>query len=322
MILKRRKITMNKRDRLLLIIDGSNLAHRAYIKFDKLKSRKGVRTGMIYGFIRLLQQYTFRFKPGYLVVAFDTHESKESNFKKKLLEGYKAHREKKITIDYEDFNRQLRVIKRVLKYMGIPTIWDSVGLGHEADDYIGKLAANHRGKSIIISSDKDFCQLLILDRIKVFNPAKEGMIHKRNCREVMGYSPEETVDWLCLVGDTSDDIPGYRGIGPVKAREFLNKYGSVKSFLDSDAEEKNIEKEAMRLTYDRNVLLISFKEGMKRYPITKFPMQETKGMDEDKLRKIFTKYTLMSFLVPEFLQPFYTLKKYNPYKYANRKPNI
>ena len=78
----------------------------------------------------------------------------------------------------------------------------------------------------------------------------------------------------------------------------------------------------MRLTYDRNVLLISFKEGMKRYPITKFPMQETKGMDEDKLRKIFTKYTLMSFLVPEFLQPFYTLKKYNPYKYANRKPNI
>ena len=313
---------MNHRDRLLLIIDGSNLAHRAYVKFDKLKSRKGIRTGMVYGFIRLLQQYIFRFKPGYVVVAFDTHESKESNFKKKLLEGYKAHREKKITIDYEDFNRQLRVVKRILKYLGIPTIWDSVGLGHEADDYIGRLASNHRGKSIIISSDKDFCQLLVLDRIKVFNPAKERMITKKTCSEIMGYSPEETVDWLCLVGDSSDDIPGYRGIGPVKAREFLNKYRSVKAFLDSDAEEKSIEKEAMRLTYDRNVLLISFKEGFKKYPITKYPLQETQGMDEEKLHKIFSKYTLLSFTIPEFLAPFYTLKIYNLYKYAKRNPQI
>ena len=78
----------------------------------------------------------------------------------------------------------------------------------------------------------------------------------------------------------------------------------------------------MRLTYDRNVLLISFKEGFKKYPITKYPLQETKGMDEEKLHKIFAKYTLLSFTIPEFLAPFYTLKIYNLYKYAKRNPQI
>lgn len=315
---------MHCRDGLLLIIDGSNLAHRTYMKFQNLKSSKGVPTGMVYGFIRLLQSYAVRFKPTYIVVAFDTHQSKESNFKKKLLGSYKIHREehnKNISFDYEDFNRQTRVVKKILKFLNIPVIWDSKGLGHEADDYIAHLAMKHHGKIEIVSSDKDFCQLLKWTKIKIYNPNKEKILNSRNCREIMEYSPEECVDWLCLLGDKSDDIPGYSGMGPVKTRQFLDEFGSIQSFLENpDNSFRGIDRDGLEDLYKRNTLLIDFCEGLKAYPLKEIPVTLNQGgVQYDKLKKLLSKYTLYSFLREEFIEPFTNVEYYNMNKYASVK---
>ena len=306
MIQRRRKIM---RDKLLMIIDGSNLAHRSYQKFENLKSKKGEKTGLIYGFMRLLQSYIIRFRPTYVIVTFDTQQSKESNFRKDLLGGYKIHRSN-ISMDYESFNKQSRSVRRILKLLNIPVIWDSKGLGHESDDYIGYYALNHKGKVLIISSDKDFCQL-IDSRVKVFNPFKECIINKGNCLEVMGYEPNECVDYLCLIGDKSDDIPGYRGIGPVKARQFLTQFGSIENYLSNpDNTFKGIDYDGLEDLYRRNKLLIDIRVALEKYKLKRIPIiySRKNTINREKLVSIFKNYSLSSFITLEYLKPFKKLK--------------
>jgi DNA polymerase-1 len=303
---------VKSRDKLLMIIDGSNLAHRAYQKFENLKASNGKKTGLIYGFMRLLNSYIIRFNPTYVLVTFDTLQSKSSNFRNNLLGGYKEHRKKNnLSMDYEQFNYQLRSVKKMLKYLNITVIWDNKGLGHESDDYIGKSALESKGKVLIISSDKDFCQL-IDDRIKVFNPFRDMKLNKRNCKDVMGYSPEECVDYLCLVGDKSDDIPGYKGIGEVKARKFLDQFGSIENFLESEEKFPGIDNEGLSELYKRNKSLIDIRVALKEYPITTIPIYYNKK-NEILIKKLmgqFSEYSLNSFLTQEFLKPFKTLKQW------------
>lgn len=306
---------MRSKDKLLMIIDGSNLAHRAYQKFAALTSRGGEKTGLIYGFFRLLNSYVVRFRPTYVIVTFDTKQSKSSNFRNKLLGAYKIHRkDNNIAMDYEDFNRQMKMVKKMLKYMNIPVVWDRVGLGHESDDYIGYFAKTHLGKVIIISSDKDFCQL-INNRIKIFNPFKEVIIHEKTCKEIMGYAANECVDYLCLVGDKSDDIPGYIGMGPVKTRKFLDEFGSIENFLSNpDNEFKGIDRDGLIDLYGRNKDLIDIEVALTKYPLKKIPIFYYKEdrINTTKLRELFKKYTLSSFLTVEFIKPFKKLKPWKP----------
>lgn len=305
---------MMKRDRLLMIVDGSNLAHRAYAKFANLATREGHHTGLIYGFFRILQGYLVRFKPTYLIVAFDTRKSKQSNFKLDMLASYKEHRKKlNLETDYIDFNYQVGVVKKLLKLMRVPFVWDSKGLGHEADDYIAWIAMHHPGKVLIISSDKDFCQLLD-KRIKVFNPFKETLINEKTCASIMGYSPEECVDYLSLNGDKSDDIRGYRGMGPVKIRQFLDEFGSIQNFLDNpDATFKGIDRDALEISHQRNYKLIDLKYAQTIRPYDFPPIRYAKW-DKIQTRKIavyLRRFNLRSFMLKDFMKPFKQLKIWN-----------
>lgn len=312
--MKRRIPIMSRipdKEKLLMVIDGSNLAHRAFEKFKNLKSRNETPTGMVYGFMRLLNQYVIRFHPTFVLVTFDTSKSKSSNYKLKLLGEYKEHR-KRLNIDYESFNMQLETVKKMVKYLGISYIWDSKGLGHESDDYIAYYSKRHSGKVLIISSDKDFCQL-ISSRIKIFNPFKEVIIRKENCSEIMGYSPEECVDYLSLVGDKSDDIPGYIGIGPVKARKFLDQFGSIKAFLDNEkAEFPGIDRDGLKYLAKKNEKLINLDYAITRINKKgiKPPLYSVKEIDKDKLRNEFKKLTLRSFCNSQFLSTFERLKSF------------
>lgn len=309
MNMKRTTFNSKNRKKLLMIVDGSNLAHRAFQKFENLKSANGEYTGLIYGFLRSLNSYIFRFQPTYVIVTFDTKQSKSSNFRNNLLGGYKEHR-KRISMDYESFNKQSRVVRKILKYLNIPVVWDSKGLGHESDDYIGYYAKKHPGKVVIISSDKDFCQL-IDGTIKVFNPFKETVINSNNCIEVMGYSPEECVDYLCLLGDKSDDIPGYRGMGPKRIRQFLDKFGSIAEFLkDPSNEFKGIDYDGLQDLYKRNRILIDLDVALEKYPLKKIPIIYSKRNEVqlDKLLKLFNIYSFQSFKSNTFLEPFNNLQ--------------
>lgn len=292
-----------------MIVDGSNLAHRAFQKFEKLKSYNGEKTGMIYGFLRSLQAYIIRFQPTYVIVTFDTKQSKSSNFRNNLLGGYKNHR-KNISIDYESFNSQMKAVRKIVKYLNIPYVWDSKGLGHESDDYIGYYAKEHNGKVVILSSDKDFCQL-ITDTTKIFNPSKESIVNIHNCSEIMGYSPEECVDYLCLLGDKSDDIPGYYGMGPVKIRKFLDQFGSIQNFLSDPSNEfKGIDRDGLEDLYRRNRSLIDLEVAIKEYPLKKIPIRYYKKntINIEALDKLFTYYSFQSFRNEAFLEPFYKLE--------------
>lgn len=309
-----RKKTTKKREYAMLIVDGSNLAHRAYRKFSNLSTREGRHTGLIYGFFRLLHSYLIRFQPTYCIVVFDSHRSKESNFRNELLKSYKEHRmDLSNQMDYKDFNYQVRIVRRLLKLMNIPYVWDYTGLGHEADDYIAWIALNHKGKSIIVSSDKDFCQL-INKKIRVYNPFRDTVINYYTCKPTMEYSPEECVDYLSLLGDHSDDIPGYKGMGPVKIRQFLDQFGSIQKFMDDpNAEFKGIDKDALELVYKRNYQLIDMHYALTQKPFEFPPLHYSKEnkVQRYKIQVYLKRFHLQSFMLRDFMKPFKKLKVWN-----------
>ena len=178
--MKKKLIVVPKKKGLTMLIDGSNLAYRAFHKFGSIRTPQHGHVGLIYGFLKILHSYVVRFQPTAVIVSFDTPASKKSNFRLKLYPEYKASRGKKdLSFDYESFNRQIDVTKKVLLNLGIDVISDDKGLGHETDDYLAYLALKAKTKVLIVSSDKDFIQLLDKS-IKLFNPFKET--HLPHCQ--------------------------------------------------------------------------------------------------------------------------------------------
>ena len=165
------------------------------------------------------------------------------------------------------------------------------------------LTFNAPGKVLIVSSDKDFNQLINKD-VQVFNPGKDERVNIHNCKELFGYEPEETADYLSLVGDSSDDIPGFKGIGPVKARQFLDRFGSIENsfginFWKDEQEAKEI--------FERNRLLIDLKFFIEKFPLnyTELPIvYSRKDPNYTKYNEICVKYSLNSMRTSLFLEPF------------------
>lgn len=284
----------------LLLVDGENILHQSFHKFANLKSKEGKPSGAIFGFFKSLHYYVNRFNPDNIGVTFDNGHSKE---RLKLLENYKGHR-KNIAIDYSSLQSQKRVILRMLKYLGISHIFDkSKDILYEGDDYLAWMALNvPKGvKVTIISSDKDFNQLISKD-IKIFNPRKDEIINRHNCKDIFGYSPEQTVSYLALVGDSSDDIPGVKGIGPVKAKAILDNYGDVPNALKNNCPDKD----KIAPVWKKNQFLIDLRFYLEKFPLKykDLPLIE-KLPNLDRFIKLAKKYSLNSFQTDMFLKTFY-----------------
>lgn len=133
--------------------------------------------------------------------------------------------------------------------------------------------------------------------------------------EVMGYTPEECVDYLCLLGDNSDDIPGYKGIGEKKTRQFLDEFGSIKAFLkDPRAQFKGIDRDGLEDLYRRNTELIDIRIALKNHKPKKIPIiyHKSNEVNRVKLKRLFiNKYGFASFLTNEFFETFENLKQYD-----------
>lgn len=287
---------MSKRKHLLLI-DAENILHQSFHKFANLKSKDGKPSGAIFGFFRSLHYYVTRFNPDEVICTFDNGHSK---YRTALLENYKGHR-KNISIDYESLQSQKKVIHKMLGYLGIKYVFDKKKqFDYEGDDYLAWLVLNNPlDKITIISSDKDFNQL-INKSVKILNPRKDELVNLRNCHEIFGYEPHETVSYLALVGDSSDDIPGYPGIGPKKARAFLDKYGTIENALKMRC---NLDK--LSEIWERNRLLIDLRYFLEKYPMP-LPLIpfHTKKQRIDKFNKMAESYSMKSFLTPIFQEPF------------------
>lgn len=294
----------------ILLIDGEGVLHTAFHKFSNLKSTDGKPSGAIFGFFRLLHKYFVRFYPTDVYITFDNGHSKK---RMELNPHYKEHR-KNISINYESLQQQKAVIIKMLGMLRIKYIFDKKKLNdYEGDDFLAytllKYLPEEKGiridgkkgyKFIIITSDKDFNQLLSGEQVKIYNQRKDEIVTVRNCQELFGYSSNETVDWLSMVGDQSDDIKGIPGVGPVRARKILDEFGTLNNYLEHHHQTSHVE------IAERNKKLIDLHWWVDNVPMVKFPLKEYKNseMKLEKFKNLAIEYSLSSFLTNDFIQPF------------------
>ena len=290
----------------VLLVDGNNILHQSFHKFEKLKSTDGKPSGAIFGFFKSLHMYIDRFQPNDVYITFDNGHSP---LRDKLLPEYKEHRQN-ISYDRESLFAQKAVIMKILRMLRIKYLFDkNNSTGFEGDDLLAYLYFKKISKEClvtIVSSDKDFNQLLTTDRVKIFNPRKEEYVRQTNCESLFGYTPYETVDYLSLVGDSSDDIPGFPGIGPVKARKFLDKWQSIAKYLELNADAK------MKEVYERNKQLIDLKWFVDNHSLDLDKVLKTytrRKINYEKFREVCIEYSFNSFMTDIFIEPFKKLLK-------------
>ena len=285
----------------ILLVDGENILHQSFHKFENLKSTDGKPSGAIFGFFKSLHMYLTRFEPDDVVITFDNGHSP---VRVELLPNYKGHR-KNISVDYESLQNQKAIIMKILGMLRIPYIFDKRNkTQYEGDDFLAYLVINtHRAeKVILVSSDKDFNQLLNKN-VRILNPRKDETIRVDNCKELFGYHSHETVQYLAMVGDTSDDIPGFNGIGPVKARKILDEYGTIYKFLEAKPNKE------YSGAWERNRKLIDLFWFVGNVPLDSLPIKKKKVFKYEKFKELCIEYSLASFLTNEFIKPFKKLQE-------------
>ena len=209
----------------LLIVDGHAYAYRAFHAIRALRSPSGQPTNAIFGFVKMLEKMRVALVPTHLVVVWDGGLSAD---RRTALPAYKAQR--------PEMPDELRPqFDEIGKYLAAAGVAEFCGDGVEADDYIACLARRAAAADwqvVIASADKDFMQL-VSARIGLLNPNdKTGAVWTREqVHAKAGVEPEQVADWLALMGDAVDNIPGVPGVGPKTAAELLKQFGSVQNLL-------------------------------------------------------------------------------------------
>lgn len=207
----------------LVLIDASGWLFRAYHALPPLSNMRGEPTGAIFGMVNMLKRLQKDYAPEHIAVVFD---APGRTFREDIYADYKANRDE----TPPDLKHQWPIIVEMVQAMGLPTL--SVP-GVEADDVIGTLAkigeaAGH--EVLIVTSDKDMAQL-VNDRVKLVDTMKNRVMDPAGVIEKFGVPPARIVDYLALIGDTSDNIPGVPSVGPKTAAKWLNEYGSLDAII-------------------------------------------------------------------------------------------
>lgn len=202
----------------LVIVDLSNIVYRAFFGLQQpLKTPEGVLVNAVYGTFNMLFSTISDLKPDSIVVALDSRKSD----RKEEYSDYKSNRSKMP----DDLRPQIPMVHEMLSKMGIQMVEEP---GLEADDLIYSLVES--GKSFdqifILSGDKDLMQL-VNDKVKIYDSMKQKTYDRASVIEKFGVTPEQIVDYLSIVGDSSDMIPGVAGIGEKGASKLLATYGSL-----------------------------------------------------------------------------------------------
>jgi DNA polymerase-1 len=206
-----------------ILVDGSSYLFRAYHALPPLTTSNGQPTGAIYGVVNMLRRLMTDYHPSHMAVVFD---SKEKNFRHGLYAPYKANR----IVMPEELQQQIEPLHEIIKALGLPVV---VCPGIEADDIIGKLAhlAKSQGLFTLISTgDKDFAQL-VDDKIILINTMTGEFFDREKVIEKFEVPPEQIIDYLVLIGDTVDNIPGVPKVGPKTAVKWLQEYGSLDNIV-------------------------------------------------------------------------------------------
>lgn len=278
----------------VMLIDGSSLIFRAFFALPKLTNNDGVMTNGVYGFLTMYNNAFDRYKPDYVLVAFDRASK---TFRHKEFVDYKGTRDKMPS----ELSYQFGILKDILDSLNVKyTDLD----GFEADDIVGtyaKMAQEEGYESVLITGDRDYLQLV--DEKIVVNLTKKGVSETKEytvdtIKEEFGLSPKQLIEVKGLEGDKSDNIPGVDGIGPKKAIGFIQKYGSIEGLYEN-IDEVSGKKTKETLIDSEAIAYMSKKIGtiVTNAPV-EFDLEELKVKDPDleSLREKYSKYNFNKFL--------------------------
>ncbi|MWP94950.1 DNA polymerase I [Glaesserella parasuis] len=281
---------------LLVLVDGSSYLYRAFHAFPPLTNKQGEPTGAMYGVLNMLKSLIAQVEPSHIAVVFD---AKGKTFRDELFEQYKSHRPPMP----DELRSQIQPLHAIIKALGIPLL--SIE-GVEADDVIGTLAvqASQAGKHVLISTgDKDMAQL-VNDHIMLINTMNNTLLDREGVIEKYGIPPELIIDYLALLGDSSDNIPGVKGVGEKTAIALLQGIGSMQAIyanLDKIAElsfrgAKTFapKLEAEKETADLSYLLATIKTDV-ALDVT-YDQLVTQPQQRDQLVELFGRYEFKRWL--------------------------
>lgn len=280
----------------LILVDGHALFHRAFHAMPALTTSKGELVNAVYGFSMMLLRVIDDVGPEYIVVTFDTQAP---TFRHQEFTQYKANRGPAP----EGLHEQLPRVKEVVEALNIPIFQLP---GFEADDLIGTLAKQATQNGIkdlevyIVTGDRDAIQL-VTDRVKVYTPGKSlsdvVLYDIAKVKEKYGFAPRQLIDYKALAGDSSDNIPGVRGIGEVSATKLIQQFGSLEEIYKNL--DKIPERQRQLLAEGSESAALSKKLATidTEVPITlELEKCKVRDYDKEKVTKLFTELEFKSLL--------------------------
>ena len=288
--------------RRLYLIDGYALIYRAFFAMigRPLRTSRGENTSAAWGVANFLHRLFAEHGPDYVAWVHDAGTS----FREDVFPEYKATREKLDDELQDDFDRSVERIEELLAAFAVPLVAVE---DYEADDVIGTMATRAAAaglEAVIVSGDKDFYQL-VAPRISLLNPGRRGpaavdeqWVTPENAHERLGVPPERVVDFLALVGDASDNIPGVRGVGEKTARKLIEEYGDLDTILSraADVTAKRV-REALLSEVDNAKLSRDLVTIRRDVPVEfEFEALEAQPWDAEALRDLYTELEFHSLL--------------------------
>jgi DNA polymerase-1 len=277
------------KDRLLVLVDGSSYLYRAFHAMPALSNSRGEPTGAVYGVVNMLRRLLADYEPGYIAVVFD---AKGRTFRDDIFAEYKANRPSMP----DELSAQIAPLHEIVRALGLPLLEIQ---GVEADDVIGTLArqAAAEGLDTLISTgDKDMAQL-VNAQVHLVDTMKEVVYDREAVIAKFGVPPERIIDYLTLVGDTSDNIPGVPGIGPKTAAKLLQEHGSLDELVAQAANiggkvGENLRAAISHLPMSRQLATIHCDVTLLPKPLDLKPA----APDEAKLRELYSRLEFKGWL--------------------------
>ena len=275
--------------RPLVLVDGSSYLFRAYHAMPGFTNSRGEPTGTIYGVINMIRRLLADYQPEHIAVVFD---AKGKTFRNELYEEYKANRPPMP----DDLRQQIAPVHAIIEAMGLPLLCIE---GVEADDVIGTLAqqATEAGIETVISTgDKDMAQL-VNQHVSLINTMTDTVGDEQGIKDKFGVAPELIIDYLALVGDKVDNVPGVHKCGPKTAVKWLQQYGSLDGVMQHADEIKGKIGEYLRealpqLPLSRELVTIKLDVPLQQTPQS----VHRAAPDQQALRELFTQYEFKSWL--------------------------
>jgi len=281
----------------LILVDGMAVLYRAYYAIQSLSTKSGRPTNAVFGFVRMMSQLRSVLKPTHWVVAFDGGVPVS---RLELLEQYKAQR----PATPQALKEQIPVAEEYLDRSGVTWIRQN---GQEADDILASIATKmtvNADRVLVATGDKDLYQL-VTDKIRVVPVS--GNLNSMGPDEVKGKTgvwPSQIVDWLALIGDNSDNIPGVPGVGPKTASRLLQEYESVMDMLSRiDTLPKGKIADSIRSSHDiilRNMKLVKLKRDLE-FSLS-WDLLKVRDGDRGRLIELFRELEFDS-MVADLMQP-------------------